>query len=109
MLLGRYQDDAFNAKKLHADALLDMLQHFDIYRRPERFEQFVAACEMRALAGTPGALLFEADYLHGAASAARAVPVKPLLEQGFKGAELGKALSAARLDALSIYCREYSQ
>jgi len=109
MLLGRYQDDAFNAKKLHADALLDMLQHFDIYRRPERFEQFVAACEMHALAGAPGELLFEADYLHGAASAARAVSVKPLLEQGFRGAELGKALGAARLDALSIYCREYSR
>ena len=64
---------------------------------------------MRALAGTPGELLFEADYLHGAASAARAVPVKPLLDQGLKGADLGKALGAARLDALSIYCREYSQ
>ena len=45
----------------------------------------------------------------GAASVARAVPVKPLLDQGFKGAELGEALGAARLDALSIYCRKYSQ
>jgi tRNA nucleotidyltransferase (CCA-adding enzyme) len=109
MLLGRYHDDALNAKKLQADALLDMLQHFDIYRRPERFEQFVAACEMHAQAGSPGELLFDADYLHGAANAARAVAVKPLLDQGYKGAELGKALSAARLDALRAYCRENSK
>jgi len=109
MLLGRYGDDAFNARQLPADALLDMLQHCDIYRRPERFEQFVAACEMHAQAGAPGELLFEADYLHGAASAARAVAVKPLLDQGFKGAELGKALTAARLDALRSYCQRNPQ
>ncbi len=109
MLLGRYHDDALNARQLPAAALLDMLQHFDIYRRPERFEHFVAACEMHALAGAAGELLFEADYLRGAASAARAVAVKPLLDQGYKGAELGEALSAARLNSLRTYCQENSE
>ncbi|MCQ4296224.1 multifunctional CCA addition/repair protein [Pseudomonas stutzeri] len=106
MLLGRYHQDACAAWTLPADTLLDMLQHFDIYRRPERFEQFVAACEMHAQAAKPDQPFPPADFLRGAASAARAVAVKPLLDQGFKGAELGKALGAARLEALHAYCQQ---
>lgn len=105
-LLGRYHHDTFNAQSLPADALLDMLQHFDIYRRPERFEQFVAACEMTAWANAQNPSFPQADFLREAATAARTVAVKPLLDQGLKGAELGKALSAARLEALRTYCQQ---
>lgn len=105
MLLGRFHQAASAARTLPAETLLDMLQHFDIYRRPERFEQFIAACEMDAWTGPEHGLFSQADYLRGAASAARAVAVKPLLDQGYKGAELGKALSAARLETLRGYCQ----
>ena len=53
MLFGRYHQDALDARTLPAEALLDMLQHFDIYRRPERFEHFIAACEMTARQTAP--------------------------------------------------------
>ena len=105
MLLGRYHQDALDARALPADALLDMLQHFDIYRRPERFEHFIAACEMTATADDAAQPLPQADYLRAAAKAARDVAVKPLLEQGHQGAELGKALAAARLEALRLHCQ----
>ncbi|MBA4691579.1 MAG: multifunctional CCA addition/repair protein [Pseudomonas sp.] len=104
-LLGRYHQDAIAAPELSAEALLDMLQHFDIFRRPERFEQFVAACEMDAAAGNAQQPFFQADYLRAAASEVRAVAVKALLEQGYQGAELGRALTAARLEALRLYCQ----
>ncbi|MFP5340143.1 MAG: multifunctional CCA tRNA nucleotidyl transferase/2'3'-cyclic phosphodiesterase/2'nucleotidase/phosphatase, partial [Gammaproteobacteria bacterium] len=105
MLLGRYHQDTLDARALSADALLDMLQHFDIYRRPERFEHFIAACEMTATADDAAQPLPQADYLRAAAKAARDVAVKPLLEQGHQGAELGKALAAARLEALRLHCQ----
>jgi tRNA nucleotidyltransferase (CCA-adding enzyme) len=47
----------------------------------------------------------QSAYLLGAASVARAVAVQPLLEQGFKGAELGQALTRARLAALEDHRR----
>jgi len=105
LLVGQYQDHAAHAGDLPAEALFDLLQHFDIYRRPERFEQFLAACEMDARArpdferrGFP-----QADYLRGAATTARSVAVKPLLEQGYQGAELGEALKRERLERLEDY------
>ncbi|MFG0381749.1 multifunctional CCA addition/repair protein [Pseudomonas sp. zbq_18] len=105
LLVGEYHTHGHRALELRADTLLDLLQAFDVYRRPQRFEEFIAACEMDAR----GRLGFEerdypqATYLRGAMQAARAVAVQPLLEQGFKGAELGEALKRERLKALKAY------
>ena len=105
LLVCEYHTHGHRALELKASTLLEVLQNFDAYRRPQRFAEFVAACEMDAR----GRLGFEqrdypqARYLLGAASAARAVPVQPLLEQGFKGADLGAALQRERLQALKAY------
>lgn len=105
LLVCEYHTHGHRALELKASTLLELLQSFDAYRRPQRFAEFVAACEMDAR----GRLGFEqrdypqASYLLGAANAARAVPVQPLLEQGLKGAELGAALQRERLQALKAY------
>ncbi|MBX9712590.1 MAG: multifunctional CCA addition/repair protein [Pseudomonadaceae bacterium] len=105
LLVCEYHTHGHRALELKASTLLELLQNFDAYRRPQRFAEFVTACEMDAR----GRLGFEqrdypqASYLLGAANAARAVPVQPLLEQGFKGAELGAALQRERLQALKAY------
>lgn len=105
LLVGEYHTHGHRALELKPSTLLELLQSFDVYRRPQRFEEFVMACEMDAR----GRLGFEqrsypqADYLRGAAEAARQVAVQPLVEQGHKGKELGEALKAARLQALKAY------
>ena len=78
---------------------------FDIMRRPQRFQDFIAASEMdsRGRLGLEDRLYPQADYLHQAAEVVRRVNVKPLLAQGLQGAELGLALNAERLLALKAY------
>ena len=105
LLVCEYHTHGHRALELKASTLLELLQSFDIYRRPQRFAEFVAACEMDAR----GRLGFEqrdypqAAYLLNAADAARAVSVQPLLAQGLKGEELGVALKRERLQALKTY------
>lgn len=105
-----YHTHSHRALELRPDTLAKLLQHFDIYRRPERFERFIAACEMDAR----GRLGFEeraypqADYLRGAAHAARAVNAQALIEQGLQGAELGKALNTLREQAVATYKAQYN-
>lgn len=105
LLVGEYHTHGHRALELRASTLFELLQRFDVYRRPQRFEEFIAACEMDAR----GRLGFEtreypqADYLRGAMQAAREVAVQPLLDKGLQGAELGKALNQARMEALSHY------
>jgi len=102
LLTGECLAQANQALELSATALLELLQKFDVYRRPQRFEDFVAVCQMAALGdgkqGYP-----QADYLRGAATAARAVEVKPLVQAGLIGQALGEALKAERLKALEAY------
>ncbi len=106
MLAGEFLAFSHGALTLSALMLFELLQHFDIYRRPERFELFLAACEMDARAHVDFAFggYPQADYLRGAAVSARAVQVKPLIERGYKGAELGEALKLERLEAVRQYC-----
>lgn len=104
MLVGEFHTQGHEAMALPAPVLFELLQHFDIYRRPDRFEQFIAACEMDAKGrGLEAHDYPQADYLRGAAESARAVQVKPLIEQGYKGAELGEALKRGRLIAVQAY------
>lgn len=105
LLVGQYHTHGHRALELKPSTLLELLQSFDVYRRPQRFEEFIVACEMdaRGRKGFEQRSYPQADYLRGAASAARGVAVQPLLEKGFKGPELGEALKQERLNALKAY------
>lgn len=110
LLVGEYHTHSHRAFELRASTLLALLQSFDVYRRPQRFDEFIAACEMdaRGRLGLESRPYPQADYLRGAASAARAVAVQPLLEQGFKGPALGEALKRERLNALKAYKEQHT-
>ena len=105
MLVGEFHTHGHRALELRPSTLLELLQRFDVFRRPQRFAEFVAACEMdaRGRLGLEQREYPQGAYLLGAAEAARQVPVKPLQEKGFKGAELGEALNRERLQALKAY------
>lgn len=105
LLVGEFHTHGHRALELKAATLLELLQRFDVYRRPQRFAAFIAACEMdaRGRTGLEQRDYPQAAYLLGAAEVARQVAVKPLLEKGFKGAELGEALNRERLTALKAH------
>ncbi|AUG04651.1 multifunctional CCA addition/repair protein [Pseudomonas sp. 09C 129] len=111
LLVGQYHTHGHRALELKPSTLAQLLQSFDVYRRPQRFEEFIAACEMdaRGRLGLEERAYPQADYLRGAATAARTVAVQPLLEQGFKGPELGEALKRERLKALKAYKEQHPQ
>lgn len=105
LLVGEYHTHGHRALELKASTLLELLQRFDVYRRPQRFEEFIAACEMdaRGRLGLEERDYPQVAYLRGAADAARAVAVQPLVEKGFTGQGLGEAIKRERLNALKAY------
>lgn len=110
-LVGEYHTHAHRALELRPATLLKLLMTFDIMRRPQRFADFIAASEMdsRGRLGFEDREYPQAEYLHQAAAVVRAVDVKPLLEQGLQGAELGQALTQARQQALHDYVEQARQ
>jgi tRNA nucleotidyltransferase (CCA-adding enzyme) len=45
LLTARYHGDVHRAAELRPDTIADMLQSVDAYRKPDRFEEFLQACE----------------------------------------------------------------
>lgn len=107
LLTCEYHTHCHRAQELRPGTLIKLFKAFDIYRRPERFELFLGACAADSRGRTSRELdpYPQADYLRGAADAARAVDVQMLLEQGFQGAALGQALEQERLRLVSAYCQ----
>ncbi|MBA1188790.1 multifunctional CCA addition/repair protein [Pseudomonas entomophila] len=110
-LVAQFQGEGHRALTLSAAALLEMLQRFDVYRRPQRFEAFIAACQTQARAAADSGSKDYApgDYLRGAAAAARAVQARPLVERGLTGPALGEAVKAERLAALEAFRRAHGE
>ncbi|MGB4075554.1 multifunctional CCA addition/repair protein [Pseudomonas sp.] len=103
--VGEFHTYGHRAPELKASTLLKLLQGFDAFRRPQRFEEFIAACEMdaRGRLGLEQRDYPQAAYLRGAMQAAQNVAVQALLARGLQGAELGAAVQEERLQALQRY------
>ncbi len=102
VLVAQYHQQGHQALEIEPAALLALLQSFDVYRRPQRFEEFVVVGEIGAKARAQESYP-QAPYLRGAAEAARSVAVQPLVAQGFTGQALGEAIKRERLRALTAY------
>lgn len=103
LLVVECQTLCHGALELSAAELLELLQKFDVYRRPQRLEDFIAACQAQVRSRGENQAYPQADYLRGAAAVAKAVDVKGLVEKGLTGQALGEALKEARLTALEAY------
>ncbi|MDH5324116.1 MAG: multifunctional CCA addition/repair protein [Gammaproteobacteria bacterium] len=98
----RYHLFFHRALELSAEDILNLLQNLDAWRKPERYELFLLACEADAR-GRPG---YETlDYPQGrvlrqALQAAQGISAQTLMQQGLKGAALGQAINRLRLEAI---------
>lgn len=104
-----YHLHCHKAFELRPQTILKLLRALDAFRRPERFEQFLESCEAdaRGRLGLEDREYPQVDYLRAAREAAAGVDPQTLIAQGFEGAQLGKALDRARLEALTSLKHTY--
>ncbi len=90
------------AEEIRSDTLLKLLESVDAFRRPERFELFLTACEAdhRGRTGLEDTPFPQAAYLRKAFAAARAVTTESLDTTKLSGAEIGTELKKKRLEAV---------
>jgi len=90
------------AEEIRADTLLKLLERVDAFRRPERFELFLLACEAdhRGRTGLEDTPFPQAGYIRKAFAAARQVTTESLDTAKLKGAEIGEQLRQKRLQAV---------
>jgi tRNA nucleotidyltransferase (CCA-adding enzyme) len=101
--VGLYHSHSHRALQLRPDTVLKLIENTDAFRRPDRFEEFLLACEAdaRGRTGLEDQPYHQAEILRGAFVAALAVSSEQAQEQGLEGPEFGAALRASRLEAIS--------
>jgi tRNA nucleotidyltransferase (CCA-adding enzyme) len=102
LLVCEYHTHIHKALEIKPQTTLKVLKQCDAFRRPERFEAILicAKADSRGRTGFETIAYPQADYLRQVLKNAQAVQVKALVEQGYKGKELGEKIDAERLVAI---------
>jgi tRNA nucleotidyltransferase (CCA-adding enzyme) len=101
--VARHHGTVHRAAELRAQTAFKLIEAVDALRQPERFEEFLTACEAdaRGRTGLTERPYPQAARLRAALAAARAVDVRRLqAETGLEGPRFGEALRAARVEAV---------
>jgi tRNA nucleotidyltransferase (CCA-adding enzyme) len=103
VLVARYHGHAHRAQELRPSTLLDLLDGADAWRRPERFEHFILACEadMRGRTGFEQRPYPQADRLRRARELAAGVTLDEATRAGLTGEQIGQRLRQARIAKLA--------
>ncbi len=102
VLVAEFHAHCHRAFELRPTTILRVLLRIDAFRRPDRFERFLLACEAdaRGRTGFEHNPYPQAQYLRGAFEAALAVSGAEIADKELSGAEIGELVSKARLAAL---------
>lgn len=102
ILVSRYHLHCHRAFELKHTTLLSTLEHLDAFRKPERFEKFLIACEAdaRGRLGLENKPYPQANKMRAAFRAAKNVDIRPLIEQGFTGEAIKQKIHQLRVMAI---------
>ncbi|HEU4603521.1 MAG TPA: HD domain-containing protein, partial [Steroidobacteraceae bacterium] len=101
-LVSRYHLNVHRAHELRESTLLEMLEKLDAFRRPERFEQFLLACEAdaRGRKGLENRDYEQTNYLRRARKIAASVALDESMRAGLDGQQIALRLRQLRIHAL---------
>ncbi len=103
VLVARHHGVVHRAFELRPGTVLELLENTDAFRRPERFDWFLLACEAdaRGRKGLQDRAYEQADYLRAALATARGCAPTPEEVATLQGAEIAAQLRERRLHALT--------
>ena len=102
LLVTRYHGVYHRADELRASTLLETIEAVGAFRRPERLEQFLLACEAdsRGRTGFEEQQFDQPDIFRAAYRAAAAVDVQQVIADGYEGSAIAEQLKRRRTAAI---------
>ena len=102
VLVGRDHTHCHRALELRPNTLLDLLQRADAFRRPQKLEDFLLACEAdsRGRTGFEERPYPQAEYIRDAFARCQSISARDLASTGLGGKEIGEQLKKRRIAAI---------
>jgi tRNA nucleotidyltransferase (CCA-adding enzyme) len=103
VLVGRHHLVMHKADEVRPSTLLDLLEHLDAFRRPDRVEQFILACEAdaRGRKGLEDRDYPQAEFVRRAHAAARSVSLVEAAREGLSGEQIAQRMHQERVKAIT--------
>jgi tRNA nucleotidyltransferase (CCA-adding enzyme) len=100
--VARWHGLCHRALELRPSTVLELLEHLDAFRRPERFAEFLVACEadIRGRTGLEERPYPQADYLREARRVAAETVLSAADREGLAGPAIGQRLHERRVAAI---------
>jgi len=95
LLRTRFQKDYQQVRELEAEAIVNLLQSVDAFRREERFEKFLTVCAICLNQED------SAHWLRKCLEATKVIQVKKLIQPHWVGSEIADRIKQARIDEIS--------
>jgi tRNA nucleotidyltransferase (CCA-adding enzyme) len=110
IIAARYHTHVHRAFEMRAETTLRTLESCDALRRPERFADFLLACEAdkRGRAGLEDRPYPQREFFTRARDAAAAVVMNDEERAGLSGEQIGQALRKRRMAAIEALKQEYA-
>lgn len=99
IMVCQYHGMAHKIFELRAGSILKLLEKTDAIRRPDRFYQFLSACEAdsKGRSGYENEDYSQHKFLQTVLEKLKEIPVKPLIEKGLEGNELIERIREKRI------------
>jgi len=109
VIVAKYHLHYHRAAELRAETFLKTLESLDAFRRPERFELFLLACEAdsRGRTGYEDAHFEQPDIFRNIFNAANEINAKELVTQGLKGLAIKEEIAKRRIQKIRILQNSY--
>ncbi|TNF98662.1 MAG: multifunctional CCA addition/repair protein [Gammaproteobacteria bacterium] len=102
VIVAKFHGHYFRIDELAPETIVKILSAMDVFRKPERFEQFLLACEAdsRGRTGYEEKMPRQTAIFKNYYIAAAAVDISPFIQQKLKGEKMKQAIYKARVDAV---------
>jgi tRNA nucleotidyltransferase (CCA-adding enzyme) len=102
IIVARHHLDCHRVMEMRPDTILKKLESMDAFRRPDRIEQFLIACEadIRGRKGMEDRDYPQAQYLRDTLAAARDIDTCVVQNKDLSGQEIAEAIRKLRIDAI---------
>lgn len=109
LMMSEYHSHVHHAFKLKPSTILKMFNHCDPWRKPERFKEFLIACEAdaRGRTGFENREYPNSNYIWQAYHVASQVDVKAIVASGLVGEAIKQRLNELKIKAISTLKENY--
>jgi tRNA nucleotidyltransferase (CCA-adding enzyme) len=107
-LVCQYHTHCHRAFELRISTIIKVLESLDVFRRPQRLDDFLLACEAdaRGRLGFEDSSYPQAELFRQSFNAAKQVNIKDLVSAGVSGKEIKKQLRFRRTEAIAAVLKK---